>query len=183
MKNLVVVDFDGTLLPYDSLRKLLFSLLWKYPFEIGLLLVKRRLRLISAAVMKHRVILLLEKKQDSEKFLRHFVELIFSDCSAALLEKIKQWQSQHYEVLVLSASPHIYLQYLQEKLDCKIQGSYVLENGELLHLYGKHKLNFIEAHFPRIHYKYVYAVADHQSDLVLLQEFETFDLIATGAYA
>lgn len=183
MKNLVVIDFDGTLLPYESLRKLLWLLVTKYPVQMLPLLARRRLRIISSEEMKHKLVLLLDKKKGSAILLKQFAKKLLADCSKELLNKIQTWQSQNAEVLILSASPQIYLQYLHDALQCKVQGSYLNNNNDFVHLYGAKKANFLELNFPKSKYHYLYAVSDHKSDLPLLQLFESYDLIVAGTYA
>ena len=51
------------------------------------------------------------------------------------------------------------------------------EMNPLFHLHGKNKLLFLQKRYPKGVYLYKFAIADSESDLALLEQFENYELL------
>ncbi len=174
MTRLYVLDFDDTLIPYDSWGLYLRELLKVYPVRMGFVLLLRKLRLLSRAELKRRVTVFVVNRKRLEVFSRQFVQKLAQDIQlpSCLFEE------ENKVVLVLSASPMCYMKYLGGFMTChcEVVGSDFVD-GEYIEMHGEKKLMFLKLNYPRDKYQYVFAMSDSDSDLVWMREFEQYELI------
>lgn len=173
MKKLYALDFDKTLISYDSFRRFLKLLLAKYPVRIGVFLIARKLRLMDAAAFKERITQIVENNEEMKHFAQSFAQLL--EREATLPQQVNE--DPEGEVLIISASPACYMQYLRQ-----IGGRPVIiaasdyVNGEYCNLYGRTKQAYIAERFSTSEYIYSFAMSDSESDLCWLQMFEHYDM-------
>ena len=174
MKKLFVLDFDKTLIPYDSWNLFLRKVFRKSPLRIGVVLFFRALGLISRKEMKRRITDVVTNGDGWKSFSREFVRGMAKDIQfpSQLLEG-----GDDRQVVVLTASPMCYMCYLNEFLDfeCVVAGSDYFDD-KYTEMRGEQKCRYLHSFFPPEQYKYEYALSDSDSDMVWMKEFEHYEL-------
>lgn len=169
MKNLYAYDFDKTLLPYDSFRRYLWHLMQYRPFYICYLLVLRKCRIISSKDLKEKVTILVE----SSKYLIEDAKLFANAIKKDLyVPKVKE----NSTILLITASPNVYMKYVVEDLDCDILCSDYF-NNEYIEMYEYTKAEYMCRYYPTSEYKYIYAMSDSVSDMCWMKEFNEYEII------
>lgn len=171
MKKLVVVDFDKTLLPYDSLRYYVLLRIKRGDVAVLCYAFFRKIRVLS----KKRFSCLIDK-HFSENSVAGLVEKFSLDIDKDVLSRILNYVDDDTQIVLLSASPTIYVEKIALKLGFIGYGSYYCD-GEYFYLHGTNKQKFILEKYKKEEYRYVYSIADNKSDLPLLWLFEKYDLI------
>jgi len=174
MTRLYVLDFDKTLIPYDSWNLFLHAIFRKKTIRVGFFLVLRKIGLINRLELKRIVSCYVSKHKQMEVFSEAFAQTLSND-----IEFPPYLFENKYEkkVVIMSASPMCYLRYLDKYMDCQCEvvGS-DFYNGRYIELYGEQKLNYIKTHYPLNQYKYAYALSDSYSDMIWMKEFEKYEL-------
>ncbi|MCR5050700.1 MAG: haloacid dehalogenase-like hydrolase [Paludibacteraceae bacterium] len=171
MKTLYVLDFDKTLIPYDSFNRYLRHLVWLRPISVGCILSLRVLRIISVKSLKHWTSVIVWRSKFLQRDARHFANRLVYDI--VWPEKVPH---ERGEVLLLSASPAVYMRYVAEALQTRLLCSDYID-GQFVHMYGENKAVYLQKKYPREKYHYAYAVSDSITDMCWLKEFEHFDLV------
>ena len=124
-KNLALFDFDGTLCSKDSFTGFIFYALSKrHIFKQGLKILPwiqaYYLKVYPAHAMRPKLFNAMFKDANTAEILalaqRYAVDLIH-DLNPQLLQQLKQHQFNGDEVVVVSASVYIYLQYICQQLN------------------------------------------------------------------
>ena len=168
--QLFAYDFDKTLVPYDSFRRYLLHLLWLRPVRVGLLLLLRKMHLISSVDLKRRVTKIVEQSEALTKDAKHFAERIINDV---------HWPQNVCKdgvTLIISASPKVYMQHIADLLQCELLSSDYIDN-EYVEMFGETKRKFIHQHYPQLDYVYEDALSDSASDLPWMKEFKRYKII------
>jgi len=173
---LYVYDFDKTLIPFDSFRVYVFYWLRHIPFEMSKLLILRKLRIYTAEKFKLKVIQSVIIHPDFEELNQKFVIKILTNVNQSTLKKAPVLEAMPNHVLILSASPDIYIGKVASALGIYGKGSFI-DNDSFFHLYSSGKVKFLVENYPKSTYRYVYSVSDSKSDMVLLELFESYELI------
>lgn len=176
MIYLYVYDFDKTLISFDSFREYVFYWLRYMPVKMSKLLMFRILRIYTVERFKQKVIKLVSAHSDFEELNQKFVKRILPHVNQDMLSKGPIIESTSKQVLILSASPDIYISRVVNALGVSGKGSYLV-NGSLFHLYGSGKVKFLSVDYPKSTYRYMYAISDSKSDQELLELFESYELI------
>jgi phosphoserine phosphatase len=176
MKDLIVVDFDKTLIPYDSFRSYIFLWLKKYPFYIGMLLVFRKIGLLSSIELKKSFLKKISKNIDYQKINTLFSQKLVSDIRLDILQEVREKQTPGSCVLLLSASPDSYIKLVGNQLKFSTAGSDFV-NGNFQHLHSEGKIYFLKKQYPFTEFNYLYAISDSASDIKLLEMFQNSRLI------
>src|SRR4051812_38019378 len=134
--SLIVADFDKTLIPFDSFRK--FILLWlnRYPVRIACYIVLRKLRLIGAGYFKGKIVKLVSDHPQFVQICDSFVNSICKEIDVSRVNKIRDRTSIGTHVLLLSASPQIYMGAIGKVLGFEVKGSYFESHDNFIHLHG-----------------------------------------------
>ncbi|MBR5854697.1 MAG: haloacid dehalogenase-like hydrolase [Paludibacteraceae bacterium] len=169
MKQLYAYDFDETLIPYDSFRRYLWHLVRKKTIAVGVLLLFRKLRVITSGELKKRISDMVLTSPVLQIDAEQFAKSLLSD-----IQNLEKFYNS--EILIISASPMVYMQYLAEDLQCSVVGSDYI-NGNYVEMYGDAKANYIYEHYPKSEYTYTYAISDSESDLCWMKDFEKYELI------
>jgi phosphoserine phosphatase len=172
MKKIVVVDFDKTLLPYDSLRYYVLSRVTIGDLRMLSYVFLRKMRLLT----KKNFSYLISKHFLKAKDITQFVNRIYQDIDTLILNKVLAYVDNETEIILLSASPSVYIEAVAQKIGFVGYGSHLV-NGEYLHLCGENKLKFILEKYPTEKYRYVYSISDSEADLPLLNLFEKHELL------
>lgn len=170
MKELVAYDFDKTLIPYDSFRRYLLHLLRLRPIRIGGLLLLRKLRILSAAGLKERVTRMVDQSAALTRETKHFAQRLIYDV------QMPNRASKGGVVLLISASPMVYIRHVAEIMGCELLCSDYVD-GRYVEMYGCTKAEALHAHYPQTEYEWVYAASDSKSDLCWMKEFKQYDII------
>ena len=173
MKQLNVIDLDGTLLPYDSLaawvrrfrsrRETAVRFFW----WSGL----RRLGLLDRSTFLRLTLERARKAKGYDAFTRDFAQQLLRDLDAAVQDRIRMRSDPNTVNVLCSASPEDYVRLVAEALGWESRASGFRESGEWEHVYGSRKVTLIQRDFPPEHFRYHYAIADSESDWPLLDLF------------
>lgn len=171
MTPLYAYDFDKTLIPYDSFRCYLMHLLRLRPVRVGGLLLLRKLRLISGASLKARITRMVNRSEALQRDARHFANRVIYDVQlpVATLKDAK--------VLLISASPSIYMQHIASSLACSLLCSDFVKGNKYVEMYGEKKLEALKQQYPKTEYEYVFAASDSESDLCWMKEFKEYKIV------
>ncbi|HET9232571.1 MAG TPA: HAD family hydrolase [Candidatus Eisenbacteria bacterium] len=173
MKQLNVIDLDGTLLPYDSLAA------WVRRFrsrrETAILFCwwsgLRRLGLLSRSEFLRLTLERARNAKGYDAFTREFARQLLRDLDTTVQERIRLHSDADTVNLLCSASPEDYVRLVAEALGWEYRASGFRESGEWEHVYGPYKVTLIQRDFPQEQFRYQYAVADSESDWPLLDLF------------
>jgi len=177
MKNLIVIDLDNTLIPFDSFRKYLFCWVKYFPIRIPLLLLERRLRITDQHQFKTKVLNIVSNHPKFNILNREVAEFIIDNLNTEILNRVKKNSNEYSELLLLSASPNFYVSLIAEYLGWAAKGSFFNQKGELVHLHGVNKVKYLKSNYPESDYSYYYAIADSDSDDGLLDLFNYSDKV------
>jgi HAD superfamily phosphoserine phosphatase-like hydrolase len=173
LQKLVVFDLDGTLIPFDSLSRLIKPCLWRTP-SLMMAGAMRKAGLMSRSGFAQRAHRMLSARFAQPDFVK---EIAASLCAHTLPDRLALrdfWQSQGAHLVLLSASPEEYVREVGASLgfDQSFGSHFEEKTQKYIHLHGDAKRQWIETHFPAPHWHRVYAIADQASDLPLLCLFE-----------
>lgn len=172
-KNLIVVDLDNTLVPFDTFKLLVLKNIFNV--NIIILLIIRRLRLMSALRFKKNVIHILSDNNWLNKKMTNFVSEIISRIDKNIIEKVNKKTTRFDYIILCSASPDIYVKEIAKRLGWQGFGS-SLERDSLFHMFGINKIKFICEKFPTSKYFYKYSISNSLSDLELLKLFDFWEI-------
>lgn len=170
MKILYAYDFDGTMIPYDSFRLYLWHLLKFRPMSISLLLALRKLRLISAAGLKEKVTRIVGRSDTLQRATKRFAKRLVYDVV------MPKYAPNDGVVLIISASPKIYMHYVAEALGCELISSDYIDE-RYVEMFGEQKAETLKERYPKMEYEWAYACSDSVSDICWMQEFKKHNLI------
>ncbi|NLJ82028.1 MAG: haloacid dehalogenase-like hydrolase [Bacteroidales bacterium] len=171
MKNIVVADFDETLLPYDSENVYVYKQIRRGNIKILTWFLLRKLKIISYAKFVEYL-----QNEMSKKDLTAFVNKLYADIDQEVLNQVLSYKNEHSEMILLSASPHCYIEKVAEKINFKGYGS-TYYDGKFRQLYDVNKAIFIQEKYPKTDYRYTFSISDSETDLTLLKLFEKYELI------
>ncbi|MDR3704398.1 MAG: HAD family hydrolase [Paludibacteraceae bacterium] len=173
MKKIVVVDFDKTLLPYDSLRYYVLSRVKIGDLRMLCYIFLRKMRFLT----KKHFSYLISKHFSNTGDVTEFVNKICQDIDIRILSKVSTYADNNdTEIILLSASPAVYIEEVARKIGFVGYGSHYI-NGKYFYLCGENKLKFILEKYPVEKYRYIYSISDSETDLPLLSLFEKYDLL------
>lgn len=168
MKKLYAYDFDETLIPYDSFRRYLWHLMRIKPIYVGSLLLLRKVRVMSSRELKKRITDMVLSTSSLQTDAMWFAKNLIADIERPIC-------IPNSMILIITASPMVYMQYLAQELQCTIVGS-DYTNGNYVEMYGDAKANYLNEYFPQTEYIYTYATSDSKSDLCWMKDFEKYEL-------
>jgi len=171
MKNIVVADFDDTLLPYDSERYYILTEIKKGNPKIIFYAILRKLRILN-----HERFAECLYNEMKNKDLSLFVDKLFADINQDIVHEVLSYKEASTELILLSASPSCYIKPIAERLNFIGYGSGYFE-GTFSHLYADNKALFIQKNYPKTEYRYKFSISDSETDLRLLRLFDTYQLI------
>lgn len=167
MIELYAYDFDKTLIPYDSFRRYLWYMCKFKPISILSLIFLRKLRLITSYSLKDRITRLV----DSSSFLTLKTKLFSEE-----LKKDIVWPTNKGVILIITASPLVYMKYVVENSTYQLLCSDTIGN-QYVEMYGHTKATFLHEQYPQTKYHYTYAMSDSKSDMCWMKEFDHFEII------
>ena len=171
MTPLYAYDFDKTLIPYDSFRRYLMHLLRLRPVRVGTLLLLRKLRLISGASLKAHITRMVNRSEALQRDVKHFANRVIYDVQLPVATP------KDAKVLLISASPSIYMQHIASSLACSLLCSDFVEGNKYVEMYGEKKLEALEQQYPASEYDYAFAASDSESDMCWMQEFKEYKIV------
>ena len=121
MRKIVVTDLDGTLLARDSYYRAIFKfgrrmkpLLHLPRFLIGLTLYAAKLK--NRSHLKALSFRIYFKGVSTSRLLRHRHDFINSlEINQAVLDKVREYQQNGYEIYIVTASPDLYVKEITDK--------------------------------------------------------------------
>lgn len=176
-ENLIVVDFDKTLIPFDSFKRFIYLWMKEYPVSIFLIVTLQKIRILNAGNFKRLIIQRVTKNRNFTYINNDFSNALFERINIDVQKKIKNELKQNTTVLLLSASPDIYVSNIGNKLGYKAKGSFFDLDQRFVHLFGSLKIEYLKKHYPRERFNYLYAISDSNSDIELLNMFIKSDLL------
>ena len=170
-QQLNVIDLDKTLLPYDSFRLMVKEKIFSVNLVVIRLTFARVIRLISACSYKEKMVKHLQLKYD-ETYFMNFAEERIKDIDTKVLELIKNHTTKKTTNILLSASPDLFVKHIIQKLHWVGKGSYIDEDENFVHLYGKKKIDWLLSQYKPTDFIYNFAISDSESDKDLLVLFK-----------
>ncbi len=177
MISINVIDFDKTLIPFDSFRAFVLKEIRRFRLSFLLISVLRFIRIINAGTYKRLIINIVLKSSFDSFRLESFCDDLFGNIDSHVSDIIKEKTDNNTINILCSASPDFYISAIASKLGWKGYGSHINDDGQFLHLYGSNKKEFILKYFPKSEYNYKFSISDSKSDLSLLELFEEYNLI------
>jgi phosphoserine phosphatase len=146
------------------------------PLTISKSLLLRKLRIIDSEKFKYKIILEIYRHPKFERINQKFIKSLIPYINTKIIKKYADNDSNNKLILILSASPDMYISDVANAMDYTGKGSYAV-NNQFIHLFGPGKINFLNKYYPKEKYRYVYSISDSKSDLELLKLFESYDII------
>ena len=178
MKELNVIDLDKTLISYDSFKKyVIFFLKNKNcTLKILLLIILRKIRLLSLASFKRKIIEIARMDERYDEKMKIFSDDLYLEIDDSIKETIRNYTNNNTINVLCTASPEDYVKKLAMKMDWLYLCT-TLHDDDFVHMYGEQKVVSIKSKFPKSKYNYNYAISDSNSDLGLLKLFNYFELL------
>jgi phosphoserine phosphatase len=170
MQKINVVDLDGTLLPYDSFRRLAKSQLKKMNGYLWITTMLRVLRIISGYRYK-KLCTQYWKRKFSILFFERYAKSLYDDIDREVLQTVHSKTDANTTNIILSASPDCYVKKIILLLGWQGSGSY-FEGQNFIHLYGQEKIKWLQSHYPQHTFTYHFAISDSPSDDALRALFK-----------
>lgn len=170
MRQLYAYDFDKTIVSYDTFRRYLLHLFLLRPMSIGRILLLRKIRLISGSDLKERVTKIVEREEVLRQDAQAYANQITHDMHWPVIVP------KDAQVLIITASPKVYMQYVAEKLGCDLICS-DYKAGIYVEMYGEEKYKSLLLSYPQSEYEYTYAASDSESDICWMREFKQYKLL------
>jgi phosphoserine phosphatase len=175
---LVVLDLDGTLVPYDSLRRYCFCLLrTSARWEVLNALLRRAIKLDSAVDLLDRLDKAVRSLHGVQAFHQRFAENLRCDMLPDVLSFVRGAVTLDARVVLCSASPEAYVLPLSKAMNWECVASGRRADGKMVRVHGVKKLEHVLRAFPPQLYSYDVALADAVSDIPLLIQFESAFLV------
>lgn len=178
MRDLVVFDLDGTLIDHDSFARLVRDYILTSP-QLAIMGVARKLGLVSRAGFAEAAHRRFRLTFADPAFLARLVEDIAAAARPDRLALVATWRARGATTVLLSASPHDYVQALGTQLGFDRAFGSTWVDGSYRHLHGVHKLEFLDREFPAGSWRRRFAMADQPSDLPLLSAFEQVEHVTS----
>ena len=173
-------DFDNTLVPKDSMGRLIPFCLKKHPWTFIYLFpiipygILYGLKLIDFIPLKQKILFPLAILREEE--LKEFYETcLIPNYFTNVVEELKKKKEEGYIIYLVSASPEMYLKYTDLPVDQIIGTKAGIENGKVK-IYGKNcksaqKVVRIQEYIDLsdIDYENSYGYSDSSSDLPMLK--------------
>ena len=189
--NLVVAvfDFDGTLTVADSLLPFLREVAGRWRFWIGMVLLSPVFAAGGLGLMRRerlkekllREFLRGRTRMELEPVIARFIERRLQDLlNPRAMERLRQHQAQQHRIILLSASPELYLQPWAAKAGIAeviatrletISGTFT-GRFDRLNCRGPEKVERLRAHLGDLSGYSIHAYGDSPSDRVLLERVE-----------
>lgn len=115
-------DFDDTLLPQDSMKRLIFFCLKRHPFtcihlfKMVFLGIAYGLKIISFIPLKQAILFPLNHLSEEELKL-FYEECLIPNYYSNVVDELKQKKNEGYLIYLVSASPEVYLKYTDLPID------------------------------------------------------------------
>lgn len=176
MKRIAVFDLDGTLIPGDSLRRLILRCLAREP-RLAAALAARGLGAASRTAFAARCHELLAPILARGGALDEHLQWISRRLVADRIAEARRRQAGGATIVLLSASPDDYVAPLGARLGFDLALGSAFDGAAYRHLYGAAKTDALAARFPKGDWRWEFAMADSPSDEVLLRNFETAERV------
>ncbi|MBN9343102.1 MAG: hypothetical protein BGO76_01875 [Caedibacter sp. 38-128] len=168
-KKLNVIDLDETLIKLDSLRYLILK--WQPRLELIFFAILRILKLKTRAEFCQKIIFLYQDFLHDHKQVDNFVKMLLLHLNKDILDIVHHHTDETTENIIISASPHQYVEVFANNLSMRGYGSKIIGQN-IFHCYGEQKINFLIKNYPQENYDYNLALSDSSSDILLLKLFK-----------
>ena len=179
MKKINVIDFDKTLIPYDSFRKFCFQLLLHGSERINSFtaILLRLVRVYDQDKFKAEIYSSAVKdKYIISSHFDKFVTKLIADIQIQVILLIKEYSDEQTINVLVSASPDIYIRRIASSLNWEYLASNVIDSN-FVNMYGDNKITQVTNFYPQSDYLYNFAISDSKSDLNLIKKFQYFKLM------
>jgi len=166
-QQLAIFDLDGTLIRGDSFRSLILGNMINRPM-LAALVGLRATRIIARSEFAQKAHRELKPLLLQPDFMPGFLNSLEERIFLQVLDRAKKCKSNGQKTVLLSASPHEYVERVALKLGLDKGFGSDWRNGTYEHLYGQGKLDFAQREFPKEKFNWHYAISDSQSDKPLL---------------
>ncbi|WP_041139626.1 HAD family hydrolase [Beduini massiliensis] len=182
-RKIAFFDFDDTLLPQDSMKRLIYFCLKRHPwsfiylFKLAFLGLLYGIKVISFIPLKQAILFPLNHLSEKE------LELFYQECLIPhyytnVVEELKQKKSEGYLIYLVSASPEVYLKYTDLPVDMVIGTKTLTKEGKNTskvigkNCKGEEKVRRIQEILKKqnieIDYDHSYGYSDSLTDMPML---------------
>jgi phosphoserine phosphatase len=166
------IDLDGTLLPYDSMRRYLFLQLRaaRTVFGAAWLTALRQTGGLGRAEFVERLVRSGRRMKGYDVAMRRLADSLYADIDPRIMRLVRDHSPAGITNVLCTASPSDYVGHLAARLGWPVVCTR-LEQGTFMHVHGLAKAAEFTRRFPPSEYEYNFAVADSKSDEALLRLF------------
>jgi len=135
------------------------------------LILLRKLRIISLSTQKKYSVIFNQRIVSYEKYVNNYAEKLSNHLNNNVMEMVNNNSDNNTINILCTASPEDYADLLASKLDWRCLASHFSENGKFIHVHGKNKIRLINKLYPKTKYIYNFSISDSINDLDLLKQF------------
>lgn len=179
MQQINIVDFDQTLIPFDSFRNYIKKFLLKLNFsslKILLYCILRKTNLVNMARFKQFVVLEARKSNNYKLEMRQFADELLKAVDSEVVMLLKTYSKKNTKNILCTASPVDYMALVSRSLNWKFIASEISDKN-IVHIYGKQKKEAVLKKYPKEKFQYNFAISDNINDLSLLRQFKHYKII------
>jgi hypothetical protein len=170
-----VIDFDKTLLPFDSFKKFVIKEISSFNIFVIIFSIFRLLHVIKSTTFKEIITRYIAKKKD-DKYFKKFAESLYPKLNNDIIKLVKENSDEATINILLSASPDLYVRHIIKQLNWTGTGSYINNKNNFVSVYGDEKVKWLLENYSKNKYYYNYAISDNEIDMNLLKQFEKYDI-------
>lgn len=173
-----VIDFDCTLIAYDSFRKLILQEIKHVNILIIFLTFFRKIKLISSTNYK-KIIYICLKNKFNKKYFVDYARILNSHIDNNIISLVNTKTDPDTVNVLLSASPDLYVKEIIKILKWHGSGSHFNKEGEFVHMYKEEKIKWLDKKYNKNNYEYNFAISDSVNDQKLLSLFKESVLLTS----
>ncbi|MHA1396065.1 MAG: hypothetical protein ACTSRZ_21380 [Promethearchaeota archaeon] len=175
MKKINVIDLDKTLIPFDSFKKYILTFIKKGKILLILLIILRKLRILSLVSFKKYVTVLCRKSKNYDAIMNQLAINLYEQIDKDIYEKVMKYSDNNTINILSTASLEDFANRLAKMLGWECISTSVSQNY-IVHNYADNKIKNLKKRYPRSKYIYNFSISDDKKDINLLNLFKFYEL-------